>query len=161
MASSWVLCFIVGSPLPVLPIFTRAFDVRILRPLIATAQQQHDLLARDCVVHPIAWANFDPKFPNAVATKLVIAKIAKRYPVDPSINGNPGSPVAQLARPVDVRVQAIRRYVVKDFEHGEYSSMNEFLSTFQKPYMSAPSKLKPVPKHLIPQQQRLIAHEIR
>ena len=68
--------------------FTSAGYVRVLRPFVATTQQQHDLFARKSVIHPIASTCVDAKFPHAITAKLVIPKIALFNPVDAPINRN-------------------------------------------------------------------------
>ena len=68
--------------------FTSAGHVRVLRPFVATTQQQYDLFARNGVVHPLASTCVDAKLPHAVTAKLVIPKIALFNPVDAPVNRN-------------------------------------------------------------------------
>ena len=76
MASSWGLSFIGRSPLPILPIFASAGYVRILRPLVTAAQQQHYVFTCYGVIHPVTCTNVYAELPNTIPTKLVVAKVA-------------------------------------------------------------------------------------
>jgi hypothetical protein len=87
--------------LPVQPIFASSVDVRILRSFAASAKQQDQLNFGRHVINPIALSNVDPHFPNSIAAKLVIAKIAQLHPVDSPVNGNLRCYVPGLAPPFD------------------------------------------------------------
>ena len=69
-------------------------DVRVLRSLVATAQQQHHTSARQGVVHPVAWPRINAQFPHALATELVVAKVALLDAGDAPCHRNLGLTVA-------------------------------------------------------------------
>jgi len=81
-----------------------AVDVRILRSLVATAKQQDDLSACHGVINPIARPHIDAKLPHAVATELMVAKIALFHPIDPPVYRNSSHGVTLLSQPLKVDV---------------------------------------------------------
>lgn len=100
-------------------------NICILRPFVATAQQQHHLLAFDGVVHPIASTDIYTQLPHAVTTKLVIAKIALLYAVASSHNGNFGRSVFEFAQPLGVYILIVSSNVLFDCVQVKFSFINE------------------------------------
>jgi len=66
----------------ILPAGDSSGNIRILRPLIASTQQQHNRLPCLGVVDPIAGADVDPQFLHPLPTEAMIAEVAPRYPID-------------------------------------------------------------------------------
>jgi hypothetical protein len=77
----------------------RSAYVGILRAFVAAAEQKENLISRDCVIDTVAWPDVDPKFPNAVPAKLVIAEVAQLDPVDSAVNSDSCLCVAKLTMP--------------------------------------------------------------
>jgi hypothetical protein len=75
-------------------------DIGILRSLVASREQQHNLRTCNGVIDAIAWPNVDAHLPHAVAAKLVIAKVAQLRPVDSAVDSNPCLCVAELTTPL-------------------------------------------------------------
>jgi hypothetical protein len=103
--------------LPVPPVFAGAGSIRILRPFVASAEQQDHLASGNSVVHPVSWPDVDTQLPYSVTAKLVVPKVAGFYPVDAPVDGYSGFRVAELAVPFQKKVLFIRSEVVADFVH--------------------------------------------
>jgi hypothetical protein len=111
MALSCDLSFIAKSS------FASPASIRILRPFVASAEQQDHLASGNSVVHPVSWPDVDTQLPNSVTAKLVVPKVAGFYPVDAPVDGYSGFRVAELAVPLQLKVLFIRGKVVADFVH--------------------------------------------
>jgi hypothetical protein len=66
----------------VLPAGDSSGNIRILRPLIASTQQQHDRLPCLRVVDSLAGTDVNPQFPHPLSTEAMIAEVSHRYPID-------------------------------------------------------------------------------
>lgn len=114
--------------MPVMPVVHRARDVRVLAAFVTAAQQQHDFGTRLGVIHAVASANVDAQFPYAVATKLVVAEVAQLNAADTFDYLHLGDWIAKVLEPIQVLVFAFGSEVVANFEHGLFSSINEYMS---------------------------------
>src|SRR5690242_13481137 len=69
--------------------FAGARDVAILRPLVATAEQDDDSVATPDEIDPVAGTVVDPHFQHAASYRFHVARIAKREAAN--ANGNSGA----------------------------------------------------------------------
>ncbi len=93
--------------------------VRILRALIAAAQQQHQLLACQAVIHPVARPGVDAQFPHTIAAKLVIAEVASLDAGHAPDDRHLGLRIAQAPQPIVVDILLlVGCQVVLDAVHG-------------------------------------------
>jgi hypothetical protein len=81
----------------------------------------------DGVINTVANVKLHPKLPRAIATKLVIAKIAKFKSVHSAIYGNAGLDITQLQPPVEIRVFVVFSRIVAKFIREKYSFINEWI----------------------------------
>jgi len=116
-----------------LPVSTGSVDIRILGSLVATAQQQNNFLVGDCVIHPVSCPHINAELPYTIATKLVIAEVAKLDAIYAPIDGNSCSHVAPLAQPVEEDIFPVWGQVMSNFVHDTFSSINELMSNVAKP----------------------------
>lgn len=101
--------------MPVLPVVHRAVDVRVLRALVASAQQQHQPLPRQGVIDPVARPRVDAQLPYAVTTEFVIAEVALLDAGHAPDHCHLGLAIPQMAKPVDVKILLpVGRQVVLD-----------------------------------------------
>jgi hypothetical protein len=63
-------------------------------------------------------SNVDPQFPNSIAAKLVIAKVAQLHSVDSPINRDLGRRISHLASSIDEQVFPALRLVMANLVHG-------------------------------------------
>jgi hypothetical protein len=103
--------------LPVPPVFAGTGSIRILRPFVASAEQQDHLASGNSVLHPVSWPDIDTQLPYSVTAKLVVPKVAGFYPVDAPVDGYSGFRVPELAVPLQIKVLLIRGEIVADFVH--------------------------------------------
>jgi hypothetical protein len=92
------------SPLPVLPVFASALDIRILSSFIAATKQQDYLISSHRVVDPVTLSDIDAEFPYPIAAEFVISEIFQLDPIDSPVNGNSCLRIAQLTVPLQVDV---------------------------------------------------------
>ena len=76
--------------MPILPIFTRPFDVSGLGSFFASQKQQDNLLSSDSIVDPVPRPKIDPNFPYSIAAEFVVAEVAPLDPIDSPVNCNSG-----------------------------------------------------------------------
>jgi hypothetical protein len=98
-----------------LPVFAGAGYIALLRSFVATAEQQDDLFACQCVIHPVARANIDAEFPNSIATVFVIPEVPQLDSIDAPVDGDPGLQVAELSVPLQIDVSLLWGEVVANF----------------------------------------------
>src|ERR1035441_10385719 len=116
----------LNPPLPILPVFACAVDIRVLPPLVACAKQQDYLASCDCVVDSVSRPDIDPQFPHAIAAKLMVSEVPQFESIDAPVEGDPCLGVTELAAPLEKWVSAVQGEVVANLVHGSLSSINEY-----------------------------------
>jgi hypothetical protein len=106
-------------------VFACAGDIRILRLLVAAAEQQDYLTSGDCVVDSVSRPDIDPQFPYAIAAELVVSEIPQFDSIDAPVDGNLCLCVTELAAPLKKWVSLVRGKVVPDLVYDSVSSINE------------------------------------
>lgn len=89
-----------------------ASDIRILSPLIAAAQQQHENFAALQLVHPVAGAVVDAHLADARTDRLHVTRITQRQA--PDARFDPGFR-SVICKPFDPRIKSRR---LEDADHG-------------------------------------------
>ena len=100
-------------------------NIRILPSLIASNQEQDNLLSGDCVINPVARSYIDAQLPNTISTELVVAKVTQFHPIDAPVDGNSGLGIAQIALPFKVDIFPFTCEVMANLVHGLLSFINE------------------------------------
>jgi hypothetical protein len=117
--------------LPVAPIVTRPVNVGVLCSFGAAAQEQDHRLARSDVVNPVARADIDAQFVDALAKRLEVTEVALLKPVQSSDDRRFGLYVAKLAQPAGNQVFAVTRDVVSYIEYiGDIRLKTNFSQAF-------------------------------
>lgn len=82
----------------------RAFDVRLLRALVAAGKEQDDLPARAGLIHAVARAPVDSQLPYALAAETRVAEQSPRQTVDPRLYARLRLPIANCGEPLGKRI---------------------------------------------------------
>lgn len=88
------------SILPVLGNVNRPFDVRVLRPFVATGEQHDHQESAPYEVDAVARAIVDPEFRHAVSQGPGVARVPKRQTVKASLDTRPSLSVLEAVQPM-------------------------------------------------------------
>jgi hypothetical protein len=103
--------------LPFEPVLASAVNVAILGSLIASAQQQNDLLPSQGVIDPVSGPPVDSNFPYTVAAEPVIPEIAWFHAIDPPVDCDFRLGVPDLISPLHKNVMVVQIEIVADLVH--------------------------------------------
>jgi len=102
------------------PKFLGVFDVAVLRALVSTDQQNHDLIAFATEVHPIAGSKVDAKFEYPVPDRAGVSEVSQPNPSNSLTNLVAGRSVTKTSKPQRERLAAVRTAVDANFLLGRH-----------------------------------------
>ncbi len=103
--------------------FLRSADVRRLRPLGASAPQNHKGVAVPCQMDSKSGAKMLAQLQNAIADRLASTEKPGFKPLDAETNPCLRLLVAQRSKPIRHRLRAIGRLIAEDFDHTEFCNL--------------------------------------
>lgn len=88
----------------------------VLRALVATCQEKHDLRPSLGVVDAVAWADINPQFPYAISAKPMIAEVALFHTVYALHDLHLRDGITNPSQPFEKNILAIWSQIVANFE---------------------------------------------